>query len=267
MIAREGVVEEVKEKRAEIAAFFDLDGTLIAGPSLERRFFRELRCRRVIGRKNYLSWMAQALRLVPHGIGEIFQANKMYLRGVAAAGRARDLGEGMKPAFFVAAIERLAWHAERGDSIVIVSGTLEPLARRAARELRTILIRRGIGAEVQVCATRLEENHGRWTGQIIGEAMFGGAKPRAVRRLAAQMGFDLQKSYAYGNSAQDRWLLDEVGNPWAVNPAPGLSRAAREKNWPILWWNAKIEITRRTQRGQRIQRRVEGVTRPGAWYE
>jgi phosphoserine phosphatase len=78
------------------------------------------------------------------------------------------------------------------------------------------------------------------------------------------MGFDLKSSYAYGNSAQDTWLLDEVGNPWAVNPAPGLSRAAREKNWPILWWNAKTELTQKPQRAQRTQRRVEGVTTPGS---
>jgi HAD superfamily hydrolase (TIGR01490 family) len=261
MRAEENQMKEVKHEENKprgIAAFFDLDGTLIAGPSLERRFFQELRCRRVIGGKNYLWWMAQALRLVPQGISKILQTNKMYLRGVAAAGRARDLGEGMKPAFFAAAIERLAWHAQRGDAIVIVSGTLEPLARRAARELGTILIRRGIKAEVHVCAIRLEENHGRWTGQIIGEAMFGGAKARAARRLAAQMGFDLKQSYAYGDSAQDWWMLDAVGNPWAVNPSPGLSQVAREKNWPILRWNKRKEFTKRAQR------RAEAVTGPGS---
>ena len=263
-MAREGEIEEVKKKRAEIAAFFDLDGTLIAGPSLERRFFRELQCKRMIGWKNYLRWSAQALRLAPRGITEIFQANKMYLRGIAVARYERNAREIMRHAFLAAAVERVAWHAERGDSIVIVSGTFDFLARGVARELETILLRRGISTKLHVCATRLEEKDGWWTGQIIGEAVFGGAKARAARRLAAQMGFDLKQSYAYGDSAQDWWMLDAVGNPWAVNPAPGLSQAAREKNWPIVWWNAKIELTQSTQRAQRTQRRVEGVTRPGS---
>jgi hypothetical protein len=32
-------VSEVKEKNEGVAAFFDLDGTLMPGPSLEKRFF------------------------------------------------------------------------------------------------------------------------------------------------------------------------------------------------------------------------------------
>jgi HAD superfamily hydrolase (TIGR01490 family) len=259
--------EEVKERKAKTAAFFDLDGTLVAGPSLERRFFRELRYRRVIGWKNYLWWMAQALRLAPRGITEIVQGNKMYLRGVAVAPNKSNPGERRKCAFFAAAIKRITWHAERGDTIVIVSGTLEFLAREAARELELILSRCGIAAKVQVCATRLEEKDGCWAGKIIGEALFGGAKAREVRRLAAQMGFDLKRSYAYGDSAQDRWLLEAVGNPWVVNPAPGLSRVARNYNWPIVWWKEGKELTQRVRRTHRIQRRAEAMARLGAWDE
>jgi hypothetical protein len=32
-------VKEVKEKDARVAAFFDLDGTLMPRPSMEKRFF------------------------------------------------------------------------------------------------------------------------------------------------------------------------------------------------------------------------------------
>jgi len=54
---------EVEEKSGGVAAFFDLDGTLLALPSLERRFFRMLRYRRAIAAKNYLLWLAEAVRL------------------------------------------------------------------------------------------------------------------------------------------------------------------------------------------------------------
>src|SRR6266852_588947 len=142
---RQGVKN--KEKTGCVAAFFDLDGTLVAGPSLQRRFFHELQCRRVIGPKNYLWWLAQALRLAPRGIRAILQGNKMYLRGVVVTGRERNPGQGMRQAFFAAAIERVGWHAERGDKIVILSGTLELLALAAARELELILTQRGIAAK------------------------------------------------------------------------------------------------------------------------
>jgi hypothetical protein len=57
--------EEVEEKSGRVAAFFDLDGTLVALPSLERRFFRMLRYRRAIAAKNYWRWLAEAVRLAP----------------------------------------------------------------------------------------------------------------------------------------------------------------------------------------------------------
>src|SRR5712692_4351721 len=74
--------KEVTEKGGSVAAFFDVDGTLLARPSLERRFFWMLRYRRAIRRKNYLLWMVEAVRLAPRGIATMAQANKMYLRGV-----------------------------------------------------------------------------------------------------------------------------------------------------------------------------------------
>src|SRR5437879_6068329 len=62
-------VKEVKDvademdKSARIAAFFDLDGTLMPLPSLERRFFRMLRKRHEIPLKNYFLWLGEALRV------------------------------------------------------------------------------------------------------------------------------------------------------------------------------------------------------------
>ncbi len=75
-------VNEVKEHARNIAAFFDLDGTLVGLPSLERRFFRMLKYRRALPARNYCLWLREAMRLVPSGINAILQANKMYLRGV-----------------------------------------------------------------------------------------------------------------------------------------------------------------------------------------
>src|SRR5260370_42128226 len=69
------------ESRERIAAFFDLDGTLMALPSHERRFFRILRYRQAIPAKNYFSWLGKAMQLLPRGINAGVQENKMYLRG------------------------------------------------------------------------------------------------------------------------------------------------------------------------------------------
>ena len=253
---------------ARVAAVFDLDGTLMSLPSLEQRFFRALRYRSEIPLKNYLLWLRETLKLFPSGLNAVRHANKMYLQGVpslnesgvenrgdSSAHKSGHQEEGQVsapprhdprqpvPLFFAEGVERVAWHARQGHAIVIVSGTLKPLACAAARALEIELAAHGIAAEIRVCATKLEERDGRWTGQVLGEAMFGEAKARAVLALAEEMSLDLSQSWAYGDSAQDRWMLASVGNPAAVNPIANLARIARRRGWPILHWRKRMNLT------------------------
>jgi len=67
--------------------------------------------------------------------------------------------------------------------------------------------------------------------------MFGEAKARAVRQIAAEKGFDLAQCYAYGDREGDRWMLETVGRPVAVNPSRGLETLARRKSWAVLTWD------------------------------
>jgi len=239
-------VNEVKESGERIAAFFDLDGTLVAGPSLERRFFRMLRYRGVIPMKNYFLWLKEAARLAPRGIRAVRYANKMYLRGVAFGAAKRRAEE---ISLFAAAVDRVAWHAKEKNKIVIVSGTLEVLAREVAKQLEV----GGRAAEIRVCATQMEVREGKWTGHVIGAAMCGEAKADAVRRMAEKERLDLTTCYAYGDSAMDRWMLAAVGRPVAVNPSRELLRIAQRRNWPTLLWGKrrKKESPVSTQRAQK----------------
>ena len=250
-------MKEVKENGGGIAAFFDLDGTLVAGPSLERRLFRMLRYRGVIPMTNYSLWLREAVRLAPRGMCVVRYANKMYLRGVAIRTMDRQ-ASGIS--FFAAAVERVAWHAKERHEIMIVSGTLEMLAREAAKQLEAKLEARELAAEIHVCATRLEERQGKLTGQVMGAAMYGEAKADAVRRMAEEEGLDLKKCYAYGDSAMDRWMLAAVGRPVAVNPSKELLRIAREKNWAVRIWEKRggEEATWRTQWAHKLHRRRSG---------
>lgn len=265
---------KVKEKDGGVAAFFDLDGTLISLPSQEMRFFSLLRYRRVVGIRNYLAWIAESLRLIPRGINQILYANKMYLRGVRADSgtdipvclfpveKAGETGKSRRQARmpvppFPEAMERVVWHAERGHLLVIVSGTLENLAERTARAMENELEARGLKGEIRVCATRLEAKNGTWTGKIVGEAMFGEAKARAIRRIAAEAALDLSRCFAYGDSANDKWMLEAVGKPAAVNPSNDLMRIARRNDWAVLQWGAEKTFTQRTPSSQRSHRKNE----------
>lgn len=242
------------------AAFFDVDGTLLESPSLERQFFAGLRSRRTIPVRSYFLWLAEAVRLMPHGFECMRHANKMYLRGVSIHDCKEEQGEQPElavPRFFPGAIERVAWHARQGHAIVLVSGTLAPLAAEVGLALTLRLAVRGVAAILAVCATRLEENEGRWTGRIAGDAMFGEGKGRAVRRMIRENKFDAQQCFAYGDSWSDRSMLEAVGRPVAVNPARRLARIARRKKWPVLVWAEERNPTGSSRSGPSESRKTE----------
>jgi phosphoserine phosphatase len=177
----------------EIAAFFDVDGTLIPEPSLERRFFRAVRQSDAIPFGNYFLWAQEALRLLPKGIGAMVRGNKRHWSGV----RCDQILRQLEPiVFFEEGMEQAAWHARQGHKIVLVSGMPESLARMVSRAIECELESRGIGSSVLVCATQMEERDGRWTGHLLGAAMYGDEKFRAVKRVAQKHGIELRGSHA-----------------------------------------------------------------------
>lgn len=258
--------------RSHIAAFFDVDGTLLAPPSLERQFFAALQYRRAIPMRNYLLWLARAARLAPRGPAAMRHANKMYLRGVSVDAckekkrqpeqtrrQGSDQAELVVPRFFPEAVDQIAWHAGQGHAIVLVSGTLAPLAAEVGLTLTMRLAVRRVAATLAVCATRLEESEGQWTGRIAGDAVFGEAKGRAVRQLARKGGLNLEECYAYGDSLSDRWMLEAVGQAVAVNPSGRLARLARRKNWSVLRWAEGKTAKDSAQDTQSAERKAEGI--------
>jgi HAD superfamily hydrolase (TIGR01490 family) len=221
---------------SKAAAFSDVDGTLIAMPSLELRLFRELRWEGKIPAHNYFSWLAEALRLALRGSSSVRHGNKMYFRGVSTKLHEK-LHSRTEAHFFPEAVERLAQHAANGDRIVLVTGTPEFLAREIAQALGGELAKRGLEPKIVVCATRLEEKDGRWTGRVQGQPMFGKAKAVAVDWIANKWKLDLRQCSAYGDSASDCWMLASVGKPNAVNPTRSLRRIANRERWGILNWH------------------------------
>lgn len=243
-------------------AFFDIDGTLLAQPSLERRFFRELCRQGRIPARNYVAWLAETLRLAPRGIYAAVHGNKMYLHSVPSnvlSATGENGGNFCLPEFFPAAMQRVWWHALRGDSIVLVSGTLEPLAAIVKFALQRELLWRGVASKVSVLATVLEVCNERWTGRICGPAIFGEEKACAVKDFAAAQKISLLHCSAYGDSSLDRSMLAAVGHPFAINASPRLRHVARLYSWPMLEWGYSAVRTAGEQRPLRTGLREKGI--------
>jgi HAD superfamily hydrolase (TIGR01490 family) len=243
-----------QERRA--AAFFDIDGTLVPEPSLERKMFRQLWRTGAIPWMNYARWGMEAARLLPQGLTAIAQANKSYLRGL----RVEQILEAAGPiAFFEEGVARVEWHARRGHEIVLVTGMVKPLARMVAMALECELEARGLEREVLVSATRLEERSGAFTGRVLGDANYGDAKRRAMEVVARAMQINLRESHGYGNTLLDRPMLDAVGHAHAVNPGKDLADTANRRDWAIWYWHQEKKFAAENCRKNKVKLQTIGT--------
>jgi len=53
----------------------------------------------------------------------------------------------------------------------------------------------------------------------------------------------LQESSAYGDHPFDQFMLETVGNPFAVNPTSRLRRIALRKGWQVVIWGPSARRT------------------------
>ena len=244
-----------------IAAFFDLDGTLLPSPSLEWRFISYLLWHDRLGTSNILRWLARAGFSLHHGPRHAFEANKQYVVGLTESlaedwmksWGASGSNSGI-PNFFEEGLSRIGWHQSQNHRVFLVSGTLAPLAKCVANRLPGNV--QVIATELAVCVTAakssgeyaLKENPHPpiWTGEITGAHMVGLAKSYALRGMAVQYELNLAKCFAYGDSWADRAMLESVGFPAAVNPSNALARLAKRRGWPVSHWGATKAVYGKT---------------------
>ncbi len=211
---------------SRIAAIFDVDGTLIAGATLERIFIRFLWRQGELSWRDLFNWAIAAAQALVVGRPRL-KAVKAYLRGKDAA-RIRRLAREcfeteIEPRLSPRAINRLRWHQSAGHFVILLSGTLDPLLEPLAERLG---VSARVGAELEVVDRRL-------TGRISGLHPFGETKAECLTTMNRASAFDLKRSFAYGDSYADRRLLAMVGHPVAANPDAGLRRFAGSRNWMI----------------------------------
>ncbi|HKO94172.1 MAG TPA: HAD family hydrolase [Polyangiaceae bacterium] len=100
------------------------------------------------------------------------------------------LSRGVRPQ----ALDKIRWHQEQGDVVVVVSASLDSYLRNWCQELGLALI-----------CTELEQERGVLTGEYAGGDCTGPEKARRVRER-----YDLSQYpvvYAYGDTPEDYELL------------------------------------------------------------
>ena len=218
----------------DVAAFFDIDGTLVPAPSLEWRLALRLALRGELRPTAGVRWLGRILGTAVNERNEqparveMFDRNKAWLGGVDCSSVENAAGVVAHCVPLIPfALRRLREHANRGHKIFLVSGTLAAIAWSLRERLATV-------AEIEVCATELESQAGIYSGRVVGEAVCGPEKAAAVLRLAAKHNLNLAKSYAYANAIGDRWFLCAAGNPVVVAADRELAKLAGSRGWASL---------------------------------
>lgn len=208
-------------------AIFDIDGTLVTGGS-ERAFWRYLLMRGKQGPRQIGAFLLFMARYLPTGGIHTPRKNKSYLSGLSAeeveALAKEFVAEKLLQSLYEPVVQRLEQHQHRGDFVVLMSGTLYPIARALADHL---------GVEY-VCATLLSQRNGMYLAQPPEMHPYDAAKLNIVVRLARELGFDMKDIAAYGDSRRDLFLLSAVGEPVAVRPDATLLRVALERDWEVI---------------------------------
>lgn len=99
------------------------------------------------------------------------------------------------------AMERIAWHRSRGDTVVVVSGGLDLYLRHWCEE-----------HGVELLCSVLEQRHGRFTGRYRGSQCVRGEKARQVQKHFPLSRFS--RVFAYGDTPEDRELLAMAHEPF-----------------------------------------------------
>lgn len=210
-------------KASKTCAIFDLDGTIIRLSS-EQVFLRYLLNQGEIPIPNLLAWASNFLKVKSLSVAK---SNKVYLRGLEQA-RLHEIAqhcfvERLRPSIAPHISELIYAHRDAGRTVILMSGSLSFLVQPFHEHFETDLM---VGHQLAVL-------DGKLTGQRIGLHPYAENKAKLAQQLATEHGFDLSRSYAYGNHHTDAHKLALFGYPVAVNPDRALRRIATNKGWQI----------------------------------
>ena len=204
-------------------AIFDLDGTLIRLSS-EQVFLTYLLNHGEIPIPNLLAWTANFFTVKSLSVAKSY---KVYLRGLDAEHiyniAQQCFVERLRASIAPHISELIHAHRAEGRTVVLMSGSLSFLVQPFHEHFQTDMM----------VSHELEVVDGRFTGQRVGLHPFAENKAKLAEQLAAAHGFDLSRSYAYGNHHTDAHKLELFGHPVAVNPDRKLERIATERGWQI----------------------------------
>ena len=216
-------------------AIFDLDNTLISNDSdylwgeylvtnnlVDSRWFAAENKRFLdeynSGNLQIKDWLDfQFKPLIDNNIDDLYKWRNDYVQTI------------IKPIVLSKGLEKVRYHQNNGDEVLIISATNYFITRPIANlfGIKTLL------------ATKPEIKNNRYTGNIEGVITFQSGKIVALQDFLKQKNLKCETCYFYSDSHNDLPLLEKVSNPIAVDPDDKLRTIANNKNWEIISFRDK----------------------------
>jgi len=232
-----GSVAEVRASPSgpQVGAFFDLDGTLVAGFTGVVMTQDRLR-RRQMSVGEFIGMVQAGLN---HQLGrsefeDLIGKGARMLRGNSVD----DIDELAERLFMQKIVSRIypemrelvRAHMDRGHTVVLSSSALTVQVEPVARFL---------GIENVLSNKFVTDDDGLITGEVQRPVIWGPGKARAVQEFAAANKIDLSQSYFYADGDEDVALMYLVGNPRPTNPAGKMAAVAAKRGWPVLRFSSR----------------------------
>jgi len=222
-----------------IAAFFDLENTVVRGSSLLPFAWRLVRTGHVSSSEMF-RFASMNARFVRTRTESASGRDFVMQRALAlAAGQSvtdvLSLCEQIVPDIVrrrlnpVVAAE-IRRHQRQGHQTWLVTASPSELAERVAREL----------GMTGAMGTQAERVAGVYSGELAGPILHGQHKADAVSALAAVEDLNLARCAAFSDSVNDLPLLVLVGRPTVVNANRRLRQIAFRNGWQVLGSTGRI---------------------------
>jgi HAD superfamily hydrolase (TIGR01490 family) len=211
------ILNESWVEMKNIAAFFDIDGTISREGLISEMFKKMIKYELIDNSKWYndvepafTKWDkrmgdydAYLQKMVDIYTETIKNTNSFHIKYIA-----KRVIEQKGERVYTYTRDRIKWHKDQGHIVIAISGSpLELVSEMSEKygmdDFRGTIYKIG--------------NNGIYNGEII-PMWDSDSKKKAVLEMAEKYNLDLSQSYAYGDTNGDFSMLNLVGYPFAVNP-------------------------------------------------
>lgn len=200
-----------------IAAFFDIDGTLYREGLITEMFKKMIKYEIIQSEKWYNEVRPKFLKydnrqgdydIYLLEMIEIYMDAIQGLYGHQIEFIAKKVIEQKGERVYTFSRDRIKWHKEQGHILITISGSPVELVKEMSKKH---------GFDDYKGAIYTLDEEGKYTGAV--EAMWDSeSKKNAIKYFQKKYDIDLDHSYAYGDTSGDFSMFKLVKNPYCINP-------------------------------------------------